>query len=196
MMPARVATPHAPWVTMPTAEGTSVRREATFTNLVAKAQWLDAAASLDARNPNVRELAIRFAKSRGANDQPGIVNDIYRFCRDSIPYCYGPSHQEFADTWTILNRPGGACDNCAGKSRAFVALCRAVEIDARIVPNFKDPEEFNHVQAQVRWPGSESDPRAEMGGWLRAELIVKGVPLGYGPEMGEHVNGILQLTGR
>jgi transglutaminase-like putative cysteine protease len=171
---------------MPTPEGASMRRPMTFRSLIDKAAWLDAAASLDARNPNIRELAIRFAKARGPNDQRGIANDLHDFVRDSVTYVYGPSHQEFADSWTILNRPGGAADNCAGKSRVFVALCRAVEIEARIIPNFKTPDEFNHVQAQVRYPGSQRDPRAEPGGWLRAELIVKGVPLGNGPEVADH----------
>lgn len=182
------------WIDMPTPEGGSVRRAVTFENLRDKAAWLDAAASLDARHPGIRELAIRFQRAAGANRPDALARDIHRFCRDAIPYCYGPSHQEFADSWTILNRPGGVCDNCAGKSRVFVALCRAVELDARIVPNFRAPDEFNHVQAQVRWHGSERDPRAEAGGWLRAELIVKDVPLGAGPEAGQRIAGKLQLT--
>lgn len=174
--------PAAPlWITVPTQEGNGfIRRPMTFASLWDKARWLDAAASLDARHPGIREIAIRFQKARGASDPRGVATDIHAFVRD-ISYCYGPSHQEFADSWTILNRPGGACDNCAGKSRLFVALCRAVEIEARIVPNFRNPTEFNHVQAQVRWPGSESEPRAEPGGWLRVELILRGVPLGGGP---------------
>lgn len=186
--------PSAPWLDMPTAEGGSVRRVLTYANLQTKANWLDNAASLDARNPGIRELAIRYQKAYGANNPRAVATALHAFARDSISYCYGPSAQEFADSWTILNRPGGACDNCAGKSRVFVALCRAVEIEARIVPNFKNPDEFNHVQAQVRWSGSEQDPRAEAGGWLRAELIVKGVPLGAGPEAGERIAGKLQLT--
>jgi transglutaminase-like putative cysteine protease len=190
MMPA----PPFQWIDMPTPEGASVRRPMTFENLEAKARWLDAAASLDARHPGIRELAIRFQRTYGANDKRAVAKAIYEFAR-SIPYCYGPSHQEFADSFTILNRPGGACDNCAGKSRIFVALCRAVELDAEIVPNFRRPDEFNHVQARVRWPGSEHDPLAEEGGWLRAELIVRGVPLGGGPELGERdAAGRLRLT--
>jgi transglutaminase-like putative cysteine protease len=168
------------WISMPTPEAGGVRRQLTFANLVDKANYIDAAASLDARHPVVRELAGRFAKARGPNDQAGIARDLHDFVRDSVTYVYGPSHQEFADSAAILNR---GWDNCAGKSRLFVALCRAVELDARIVPNFKNPDEFNHVQAQVRYPGSAKDPRAEPGGWLRAELIAKGVPLGSGPEV-------------
>jgi transglutaminase-like putative cysteine protease len=179
---------------MPTREGDSIRRPMTFANLWDKARWLDAAASLDARHPGVREIAIRFQKARGASNPSSIARDLHAFCRDSISYCYGPSHQEFADTWTILNRPGGACDNCAGKARCFVALCRAIELDARIVPNFRNPNDFNHVQAQVRWPGSEQDRYAEAGGWLRVELIIQGVPLGAGPESGTRIAGRLQLT--
>jgi transglutaminase-like putative cysteine protease len=176
----RTQAPRA-WIDVPLAEGASVRRLLTFDSLQEKAAWLDAAASLDAHLPYIRELAIRFQKARGANDLGGLARDLHRFARDSIAYCYGPSAQEFADSETILTRPGGACDNCAGKSRVFVALCRAVELDARIVPNFRRPNEFNHVQAEVRWPGSEQDAYAGPGGWLRAELIVQGVPLGAGP---------------
>jgi transglutaminase-like putative cysteine protease len=167
---------------MPTPEAGGIRRPMNFQNLVDKANWLDAAASLDARDPDVRELAGRFAKARGPNDQAGIARDLHDFVRDSITYVYGPSHQEFADSGTILRR---GWDNCAGKSRLFCALCRAVELDCRIVPNFAHPDEFNHVQAQVRYAGSELDPRAEPGGWLRAELIAKGVPLGNGPEVAQ-----------
>jgi transglutaminase-like putative cysteine protease len=177
---------------MPTPEGSGIRRPMTFESLKAKANWLDAAASLDARNPTVRELAGRFAKARGPNDQAGIARDLHDFVRDSITYVYGPSHQEFADSGAILER---GFDNCAGKSRLFVALARAVELDARIVPNFAHPDEFNHVQAQVRYPGSEKDPRSEAGGWLRAELIAKGVPLGNGPEVAQRdANGNILLT--
>lgn len=183
------------WIYVPTREGASVRRAVDYASLTDKANWLDAAASLDARDPYIRELAIRYQKSRGANDPRGLATDFQAFARDAISYCYGPSHQEFADSKTILTRPGGACDNCAGKSRVFVALCRAVELDARILPNFKHPDEFNHVQAQVRWPGSEREPMAEPGGWLRVELIVRGVPLGYGPEVGQRDRaGRLQLS--
>ena len=168
------------WIVMPTPEAGGVRRPMTYESLVDKANWLDAAASLDARNPDVRELAGRFAKACGPNDQGCIARNLHDFVRDSITYVYGPSHQEFADSATVLKR---GWDNCAGKSRLFCALCRAVELDCRIVPNFVNPDEFNHVQAQVRFPGSEEDRRAEPGGWLRAELIAKGVPLGAGPEV-------------
>jgi transglutaminase-like putative cysteine protease len=188
------ARPAFQWIDMPTPEGGSVRRPMTFETLTEKAAWLDAAASLDARNPTIRELAVRFERTYGANDKRAVVKAIYEFVR-AIPYCYGPTHQEFADPATILNRPGGACDNCAGKSRMFVALCRAVEIEAEIVPNFRRPDEFNHVQARVRYPGSEHDHFQEGDGWLRVELIVRGVPLGGGPELGERdAAGRLRLS--
>jgi transglutaminase-like putative cysteine protease len=173
-----------PWIRTPTQQGEGVRRPLTFASLEEKAAWLDAAASLDARHPGVRAFAQRFQKGH-ANDPGYVAREIHKFARDGISYCFGPSHQEFADTWTIIAEGGAACDNCAGKSRVFVALCRAIEIDARIVPNFASPDDFNHVQAQVRWAGSERDPNAGPGGWLRVELIVRGVPLGAGPSAGQ-----------
>ncbi len=68
-------------------------------------------------------------------------------------------------------------DDCDGKSRLFVALVRAAPIggvEARILPVFRHhkgiftPDDFVHVQAQVRWPGSEKKIHAGAGGWLRA----------------------------
>jgi hypothetical protein len=40
---------------------------------------------------------------------------------------------------------------------------------------------FVHVQAEVRWPGSVRDPRADNDGWILAELILRGVELGQDP---------------
>lgn len=168
-----------PVIAMPMQDGSAVLRPMTFANLQAKANWLDAAASLDATDPEVVAVARRFAIARGANHQCGIARDLHDFVRDGIPYVFGDGHQRFYSSRELLNGSGG---NCADKARLFVALCRAVEIEARIVPIFTSPDEFVHVQAQVRCPGSTSDPRAEPGGWLRAELIARGVPLGSGAE--------------
>lgn len=41
---------------------------------------------------------------------------------------------------------------------------------------------FVHVQAEVRYPGSEHEPNAQPGGWLLAELILRGCALGQDPD--------------
>ena len=165
-------------------DGDATKRFVYFRSLKEKADYLDAMASLDARDPCVRDLARRFSLSCNPNDRACVATRIHDWVRDAVPYVYGPSHQELASAAEVAGcdpqRPAG--DNCAGKARLFVAMCRAVELEARILPNFRARGDFNHVQAQVRWPGSEKDPRAEAGGWLRAELIAKGVALGDGEE--------------
>lgn len=153
---------------------TVVRRSLRFRTRREKADYLDAYASLDARHPKVRSFAANFARARGPNDVGGLARDLARFVRDGITYVHDPSVEEFADTATILAR---GYDDCDGKARAFVALCRAVGVEARIRPVFNGAE-FVHVQADVRWPGSQYERGAEPGGWLLAELILKGHRLG------------------
>jgi transglutaminase-like putative cysteine protease len=155
------------------------RRVVAFRNLKEKAEWLDGAAWEDAHRPCVRELGVRFARSIGPQKPALLADEFFRFVRDSIRYVPGPSGQEFADSCVILKR---GSDNCAGKARLFVALCRSVGIEARIAPHFNEYDQFDHVQAQVRWRGSEKDPRAEEGGWIRAELTIKDLALGEDPQ--------------
>lgn len=117
---------------------------------------------------------------------------IQRWVRDNIRYVYdfrvsqGMRGEEFADTQTCIDRGYGDCDD---KSRVFVALVRAAERvtplgpQARIRPVFRPhPLEFVHVQAEVRWWGSDTNPRAMPGGWLLAELILAGCEIGQNPD--------------
>jgi hypothetical protein len=144
-----------------------------------KARYLDAAASEDATSRYVREHAARFARQVDPNDRGELVRCLFRFWRDSIHYVRDGRIEELADTKTILLR---GYDDCDGKSRGFVAECRALAIDARILPRTRDGS-FAHVQAWVSWPrsprgpGSLPYPKNRQGGVL-AEFIVQGVELG------------------
>lgn len=155
----------------------TTKRQIQFADPVAKSRWLDAQATIDAQTPFVRSLGIRLAKSVDVNDARALAVAIHRFVRNAITYVHDPSIEEFADTETILRR---GADDCDGKARAFVALCRAVKLDARIRPVFRDGK-FVHVQGEVRFPGSSADPLAEPGGWLVSDPIVKGSELGQAP---------------
>lgn len=171
-----------PTIAVPTADGGYVLRPMTFANLIDKANWIDAQASLDATDPEVRDLAVRYAKAYGSNDECAVARKLHDFVRDSVTYVYGPGHQRmYSAKWVLENGYG----NCVDKCRLLVALCRSVEIEARILPVF-DGDSFYHCQAQIRCPGSEQDPRAEQGGWLRAEVILRGVPLGSGKESAQY----------
>lgn len=155
-----------------------------------KAKWLDAAASEDARHPMVRTLAARM-RHDAAGDPEAFARLAHRHCRDAIAYRRDVGGEEFADAATVLAR---GFDDCDGKSRAFVALCRASGIEglrARIVPIFDAAGHFRHVQAEATWPGARA-PLAGPDGWVLAELTLAGVELGQGAEAARRD----QMTGR
>jgi len=160
-----------------------------FATLEEKARWLDAASSLDSLRQGVQNVARRFLLIDGAEAR---TRAIHRWVRDHIHYeqdyrvSQGLPGEEFADTETILAR---GYDDCDGKSRAFVAIVRAAEmlkplgVEVRIRDVFmKHPLSFVHVQVEVRWPRSELSERAEAGGWLLAEMILKGAEIGDDPD--------------
>jgi transglutaminase-like putative cysteine protease len=164
-----------------------------------KAAWLDAGASLDAATPEVRGVASRFVEEAKRVFGKGLlhlarktfwsflVEQIARWVRDHIAYARDPGgREEFADSATIIRR---AYDDCDGKARLFVALIRAIGAPLRarirpVMPTIRHRREFVHVQAEVGFPGSELDPRANAEGYLLVELILKGVELGQDPETG------------
>lgn len=166
-------------------------RVVRWKTLEEKAKWLDGAASLDATERFVRDFAQRrFLMWPTAE---GRARAIQHYVRDELAYVHDfrgtimQPGEEFADSEDIIKR---GYDDCDGKSRAFVALCRVLGIDARIRPIFKEhPHRFVHVQAEVRWPGSSSDPRSGPGGWLLAECILQNVEIGDDPMRQPKVDG-------
>jgi transglutaminase-like putative cysteine protease len=136
-------------------------RSVVFESADAKARWLDAMATLDPNDP--RALRISLA----------------RFCRDGIKYVRDPAGEEFSDAEQTLRQGFGDCDD---KARCYVALCRSLQIPARIRPcagvDISDPNDFVHVQAEVK---------NESGSWDVVELIVRGVNYGELPKKGKQV---------
>lgn len=165
-------------------------RVVVFQSLKEKAHWLDSAASLDALRNDVQSYVKRFA---GFNDAEARTRAIQRWVRDNIKYQYDyrmsiqARGEEFADTMSLLSRGFGDCDD---KARIFVALVRAAEmvkplgVRARIRPIFtREPYEFVHVQAEVKWPRSALHENSQgPKGWLLAELILKGCEIGQNPD--------------
>jgi transglutaminase-like putative cysteine protease len=167
----------------------SVDRVLHFDSLREKANWLDANSSLDALRKGVESVAARFL---GERDPEMRTRQIHRFVRDRIHYeqdwrvSQAQPGEEFADSETILRR---GYDDCDGKSRLFVALMRAAELQkpigtaARIRPVFtKHPFDFVHVQTEVLFPGSKRIDTADRDGWVIAEMILKGCELGKNPD--------------
>ena len=150
----------------------------TFDHWQAKAEYLDGAAWSDARMlPKVREVSLRVARPYGAvspEKMGAIANDLYRLVRDRVRYVSDPASEEFSDAQLTLEQGYGDCDD---KVRCFLALCRALRIEAALRPVMRG-QNFVHVQALVRWPGSERHWKALEGGWLVAELILRDAELG------------------
>lgn len=171
-------------------ERDSLVRILSFDTLDEKARWLDAAASFDATLDYLRDFCHRQFSYRhftqDENHREALVRAIHRWVRDNIHYVQdyritqGKPGEEFADSETVLKR---GYDDCDGKSRLFVALCRIMGVDAIIRPVFKPhPLDFVHVQALVRWPGSTAKPYADKDGWCLAEMILKGCEIGQNPD--------------
>jgi transglutaminase-like putative cysteine protease len=150
-----------------------------------KADWLDAAAGLDALEVHVRELAKQI--TRGALSKAHAMARLHVWVRDRIAYVRDPGgREEFADPITVA-RSGR--DDCDGKARLLVALVRSLGdplMVARIRPVFRGAD-FVHVQAELAYPGSD--------GWRLAEVIVKGVGIGDDPENVRDARGKVPLAG-
>lgn len=147
---------------------TDERRPQTWHDAREKAERLDANASLDTRFPEVQHLAERFGAAHP--DPLDRARAMHRYVRDTIGYRRDPGGiEEFADSGHVLHVRE---DDCDGKARLFVALCRAAGLLARIRPVATPARGFYHVQAEV-------DP-FRTGRWMLAELILRGVELGQG----------------
>jgi hypothetical protein len=167
----------------------SVVRVLSFKSHEDKSRWLDAAAGLDSLRGGVQRVSRRFIHYR---DPESRTRAIHRWVRDAIKYEHdfrtstGERGEEFADTETAIQR---GYEDCDGKARVMVALVRAAEmirpmgVQARIRPVFlRHPLAFVHVQVEVRWPGSELFEESQEGGWILAEVILKGCELGQDPD--------------
>ncbi len=159
-----------------------ISRRVEFKTPYHKARWLAGQARLDSLLVPVQRKAAEFlVKSAFAR-----VDQIFRYVRDGIRYVRDPGGREqFADSGVVIAR---GFDDCDGKARTFAALLHATEhmdpvgVEVQLVPVFPVPDVFSHVAAQVRWPKSKLLKKARQDGWVRAETILAGLPLGSGSE--------------
>jgi Transglutaminase-like superfamily len=157
---------------------TNITRErVVFPSAIAKARWLGDAAVRDSRLPLVRWTAWMLAP-KGLS-LLACAERFQAYCRDKIRFVDDPDNFEtFESSDVTLVRGYNDCD---GKARTFVALCLARGVEARIRNIFSSPDDFYHVQAEVRIPGTEQNPSAE-NGWLVCEFTLQSVELGQGGE--------------
>lgn len=158
-------------------------RGLSFRTPYQKARWMQGNAVLDSFAAPVRSEAARFAAIKTPLAR---AEALHAFVRDNIRYMRDPGGiEQLGSASTALARRFGDCDD---KARLVVALATAAEklaplgMEAALQPIFPRPDWFSHVAAALRWPGSKAHPLADHDGWVRAETILAGVPLGHGSE--------------
>lgn len=164
-----------------------------------KADWVASRALHDARIPAVGRLARQLVyqtratvEQLPASSRPSLesayCDAAHVWVRDSIRYVrdwtagagYG---EQLAPPDVVLAR---GWDDCDGKARLVAGLVNAAQIEcslsceARILPVWQGGH-FVHVQALVRYPGSDAHPKALDAGWLVSDPIVCGARLGDQP---------------
>lgn len=169
-------------------------RTLTFATQRAKAAWLCQQLGSDAGSASVKRVAeaighIAQDVGRSRADRARLFCELaHRWSRDTIRYIGDYTGQpgtkeQFAPPDFIIAR---GYDDCDGKARIVAAVVVAgahlgFDVQAQIHPVFRG-EDFVHVQALVRYPGSAEHPSALDGGWLLSDPIVCGAELGDGPE--------------
>lgn len=156
-----------------------------------KADWLCAQPATDNRLPRVRIVARTLWTATRSSPQPAhaLCTFAHRWVRDAIRYVGdytgdAARPEQFLDPDSVIER---GYDDCDGKARTLVAIIQAAAIDhgadawARILPVWQRGS-FVHVQALVRFRGSEKHPKALEGGWVLSDPIVCGAELGDSPE--------------
>jgi transglutaminase-like putative cysteine protease len=169
----------------------SVATHAIFPTNEAKGAYLDGAAREDAKRIEIRALAacvISLPYRRRAEE-------LYEFVRRAVRYRSDDCGEELEDAVTTLLTGE---DDCDGSARALAALALAAGLDARVRSVVsEDLRHIEHIQAELRWPGSSAHPRALPSGWVLAETTLAGVLLGQGSEAGtELANGDYRVVGR
>lgn len=149
--------------------------------------------------PAIVELASNLVRPFRPDDWAAQASALHRFVRDGIRYQRDPNRREqLADPRVTLGR---GYDDCDGKVAVFVALARALGMEADIWPVWEPGTEetpdpvLDHVQGAVRWPASERY-RPSVGvalepvdtldapsgrGWVISDQTIAGAELGQDP---------------
>lgn len=158
----------------------SAARRIDFRDHADKAAWIDGAAWIDSRMPEVQAAAVELAGGHGVSNRTA-ARKICDWVREHVTYTRdqwqdGTLGERIADTAAILNE---RIEDCDGKARAVVALVRSLGrpgMLARIRAVINGDGVFEHAQAEVSADGGVT--------WDLAETIVEGVPYGLSPSVG------------
>lgn len=153
------------------------RAQLVFQNDAHKLAFMRETARGSARAPDIVELASRLVHALRPDDWIDQVRMIHRWVRDGVRYQHDPDHHEqLADASAVAHK---GFDDCDGKAVLFVALCRAVGIDAEVLPLWQGVV-LRHVQGGTRFPGHERCG-VHRDGWLLSELTVRDCEPGQDP---------------
>lgn len=133
----------------------------------------------DFDNPVVQEKAHLLAENTSSTAE--IVSNLFHYVRDGIQFAFHPEIDQLSAS-EIINRSAGQCNN---KSIVFLALCRALDIPARI--HFSDIDRNIHrgfipVIALPFFPDKISHSWLEIeidGRWHRIDSYINDLDLFY-----------------
>jgi transglutaminase-like putative cysteine protease len=135
--------------------------------------FLNEAATLDTRDPEVRDLALRLRRAHPAT--PSFLRAVHAFVTSGARFVREP-RETFQHTLYTLRRRAGDCDDHA---RAVAALTRAGGAKARVVGVANAKGKVSHVVSAVfdgaRWRWAETTIHAAFGEHPRAAARRLGV---------------------
>lgn len=147
-----------------------------------KWRYLERAPELDRSDRRVVELAAHLWEA--ANRDPRAFLELaHAYCRDVVLYMTDVEQfggEDIARAGELGDVIVRGVDDCDAKARLFVALCRAVRLDAEMVPHWRG-KELAHVSARVKISGKWASRVHFSGSWLPVELTLARARLGEEP---------------
>jgi len=139
-----------------------------------KWEFLRRAPEIDRTERKIRELAAGLWEATG-RDPRAFAELAHAYARDVILYMTDTEQfggEDIAPAGALGDVLDRKVDDCDAKARLFVALCRAVGLQAEMVPHWSDGgRRLAHVSAKVQVRGA----------WLPVELTLARARLGEEP---------------
>ncbi len=138
-----------------------------------KWEYLRRAPELDALERPVLELAIHLWEAARGQVRP-FAELAQAYCRDVVLYMTDVEQfgeEDIAPAGKLGDVLARGVDDCDAKARLFVALCRAVRLEAEMVGHWRG-DELAHVSARLKIGGA----------WVPVELTLARARLGEEPK--------------
>jgi transglutaminase-like putative cysteine protease len=156
--------------------------ERDFRSDAEKWRYLERAPEFDKTERSVVELAASLWEAAG-RDPRAFAELAHAYARDVVLYMTDTEQfgeEDIAPAGKLGDVIERKVDDCDAKARLFVALCRAVRLDAEMVPHWRG-DTLAHVSAKVKLPAGWASRVHFSGQWLPVELTLARARLGEVP---------------